>query len=69
MYECALWGAGEKIRKGDITIAHTSDSVKWVYDCLKTREHNRISQLLARLPEHNEGLPPLIIYSEFTQVK
>lgn len=69
LYECALWGAGEKIRKGDITIAHTSASVKWLHDCLKSREHYRISQLLARLPEHNEGFPPLIIYSEFAQVK
>lgn len=68
MYEYALWGTGEKIRKGDINIAHTSASVKWLHDCL-TREHNKISQLLARLPEHSEGLPSPIIYSEFTQVK
>lgn len=68
MYEYALWGAGEKVRKGDINITHTSASVKWLHDCLKTREHNKISQVLARLPENNKGFPSLIIYPEFTQV-
>lgn len=56
------------IRKGDINITHTSVSVKWLHICLKTREHNKISQLPAKLPQNDNAIPSLIIYFELTQV-
>ena len=63
-----LCGVQEKRLERDINITHMSASVKWLRDCLKTGEHNKISQLLARLPGNNKGIPSLIIYPESTQV-
>lgn len=63
-----LEGKRNILGKGVINIAHNSASEKWPLSYLRTNQHNKISQLAARIPQNDKDIPSLIIYSVLTQV-